>query len=589
MAPTNTMLKSQSSFLKADSIMRSAYTSFFILILTLILWSCGAPEEQSTAVIEPIVVDSTAIKIAIQREQDSTFTAFFLQQYIEDLVTEGAGMIRSEVLFSDVMLPELYESYAYQLLWKDSVNIQNAIDAIRAATDDGLDPEDYHLTAIEEFIAQASDDYEIKAGLDILITDGIILYGTHLLNGKTDPKTHEPTLKYEQKVLSEDALKSMRTDLITGDVNKIIQSLRPPSQYYRAMMKGLQFYESLSDSGGWNVVTISERKLVPDSSHRDIPEIRERMLVEGDLPPLDTMIIQDSLYDPLIYDQLLQRSVERYQIRHGLNPDGVIGRGTVAAMNISVQEKIKLLKANMERARWIHHDLDSNYVLVNIAGFDLRLVKGDSVCWSTKVMVGKVATATPVFRDEMQYVEINPEWTVPFSISNDEILPKLKTDPSYLRRNNMSVLTMSGNEVDASKLNFNDYGEKMPYIIRQGPGNGNSLGRIKFLFPNRFMVYLHDTPSKILFARETRAFSHGCIRMQNPFDFAERILAEQGINRSYIDSVYRGGEKLRITLDEYLPVVITYSTAFADADMVYFYEDIYKRDELLQNSLGLSK
>lgn len=581
----NSMLRYLDSSQKVDPGMKSSTTYLIIaLFSSLLLIRCAEPKENPIPTPpEVIAIDSTAIKERIQREQDSTFTAFFLQQYIEELSASGSGMIRGEVLFSDVMLPELYNSHAFQLLWNDSTHRQNALDALSQADQDGLSPEDYHLPTILELISQKSEEYETIVGIDVLITDGIILYGTHLLNGKTDPKTHEPNLKYERRILSDEVLAGMRGNLIAGNVQEIIEELRPPSSYYKAMMAGLNFYEALEDSGGWRVTSIRERKLEPGTSYPDIPAIRSRMLVENDL--LSTPV--DSTFEPELYDPVLQRAVERFQVRHGLNPDGIIGRGTVAAMNISVQEKVNLLKANMERARWIHHDLDSNYVLVNIAGFDLRLVQGDSLCWSSKVMVGKVATSTPVFQDVMEYIEVNPEWTVPFSISNNEILPKLRSDPSYLNRNNMQLLTMSGNVVDHSLLDFNDYSDKMPYIVRQGPGNSNSLGRVKFLFPNQHRVYLHDTPSKHLFAREKRAFSHGCIRVQSPFDLAERILSTQGIERAYLDSIYHTGVKYRMTLDHPLPVVITYSTAFADADLVYFYEDVYKRDRLLLKSLDL--
>lgn len=552
----------------------------------IIFYSCSEPAPPPEPPKE-IPVDSVAIKAAIEHEKDSIFTAFYVQQYIKSLLESGDGMIRGEKLFSDVMLPELYESYAYQLLWKDSLKRDEAIRVLSKASRDGLDTEDYHVTSIQDLMNLNTAEHEIRAGLDILITDGIILYGTHLLNGKTDPKTLEPTLRYTPRLLSDEVLEGMRLRLIKGDVQGVIDDLRPPSKFYTAMMDGLQFYEALADSGGWNVVSISERKLEPDSSYADIPAIRSRMLIEGDLLLEDTPLANDSTADLNMYDAGLQRAVERFQLRHGLNPDGVIGRGTMQAMNISVNEKIKLLKANMERARWIHHDLDSNYVLVNIAGFDLRLVLRDSICWTSKVMTGKVATATPVFQDEMLYVEFNPYWTVPFSISNEEILPILKKDPSYLRRNNMELLTMSGNEVNESKLDFRTYDEKLPYIIRQGPGAGNSLGRVKFLFPNRFSIYLHDTPSRSLFARESRAFSHGCIRVQDPLKMAELILQDMDYTRQDIDSIIDSKENFRIDLKRPLPVVITYSTAFADADLVYFFDDVYKRDRPLMKALSL--
>jgi L,D-transpeptidase YcbB len=185
----------------------------------------------------------------------------------------------------------------------------------------------------------------------------------------------------------------------------------------------------------------------------------------------------------------------------------------------------------------------------------------------------------------MQYVEFNPYWTV--SISNGEILTKLKSDPAYLSRNNMNLLSMSGNAVPVSSVDFKKYTSKMPYMLRQGPGAGNALGRVKFFFPNRFSVYLHDTPSRNLFSKEERAFSHGCIRIKAPLKFASYVLLEQGYTSARIDSIVKTGRNLRVNLKKVLPVIITYSTAFADQDLVYFYKDVYKRDEALMMALGI--
>lgn len=530
----------------------------------------------------PPAVDSVAIKAALQHERDSTYIAFFLLQYIEDLVEDGEAIIRGERLFSDAILPEFYDSFGFQLIWEDSLKQESALKALSNTYLDGLDPKDYHLQAIADLLSQNSEDYEIRAGIDLLITDGLIRYGTQLLNGKTDARNLEPTLTFEERLLSEDMMHQMAQDLKVGNVSAIITRMRPRSRYYDAMMRGLAHYQMLADSGGWRPIALSVQKIEPGDTIADLISIRERMRLEGDLAGEDAYIT-DSLGQ--IYDLALLKAVKHFQVRHGLNPDGVIGRGTVAAMNISALEKVDLLKINMERLRWIHPDLDSNFVLVNIAGFDLRLVQKDSLTWQTRVVTGKVATATPVFKDEIEYIEFNPYWSVPFSISNGEILPILKKTPGYLRKNDMELLSMSGNLVASNSVDFTSFGSKMPYMLRQGPGDGNALGRVKFLFPNTFSIYLHDTPSKSLFAREERAFSHGCIRVEDPMVLAEKLLADQGITRSDIDSLVNAKSNKRITLEKPVPILITYSTAFADGSTIYFFKDVYKRDEALRKTL----
>ena len=532
----------------------------------------------------PPAVDSVAIKAAIQHERDSTYIAFFLQQYTEDFVADGEGMIRGERLFSDAVLPVFYDSFGFELIWDDSLKLGRALKALSNAHLDGLDAEDYHLQAIVDLLSQNSEDYEIRAGIDLLITDGLIRFGTQLLNGKTDARNLEPTLTFEERLLSEDMMHQMAQDLKVGNVSDIITRMRPRSRYYAAMMKGLAHYQMLADSGGWRPIALSVQKIEPGDTIADLISIRERMRLEGDLAEEDAQVT-DSLAQ--FYDLALLKAVEHFQVRHGLNPDGVIGKGTMAAMNTSAQEKVDLLKINMERLRWIHPDLDANFVLVNIAGFDLRLVLNDSLAWQTRVVTGKVATATPVFKDEIQYIEFNPYWTVPFSISNDEILPILKKNPDYLRTNDMELLSMSGDLVASKNVDFNSYRGKMPFMLRQGPGDGNALGRVKFLFPNKFSIYLHDTPSKSLFSREERAFSHGCIRVADPMTLAEKLLADQGITRTQIDSIVGAKANKRITLNQKVPILIMYSTAFADGSTIYFYKDIYKRDEAIRKTLDL--
>jgi murein L,D-transpeptidase YcbB/YkuD len=483
------------------------------------------------------------------------------------------------------MLPKLYNSHGYQLLWIDSTHRANAIKVIRGASDDGLEPNDYHLKSIDELIRQHSDDYEINASIDILITDGIILYGTHLLNGKTDPQTLEPTLLYEQRVLSDEVLNEMRSHLIDGEVQKIVSDLRPKAPYYKEMMKGLARYQAIADSGGWRSIALKVRKIEPGDTINVISSIRKRLALEGDYALDVDSLLADSTFPFDRYDKTLQGAVKLFQKRHGLNDDAIIGRSTI---NIFAREKVDLLKTNLDRARWLYHDLADEYILVNIAGYDLRMVRDAELLWKTRVVSGKTTSATPVFKDEIEYIDLNPVWALPFSIADGEILPKLKKDSTYLKRNNMELLTGSGKSIDPSTVNFKKIkARNFPYFIRQGPGPGNSLGRVKFLFPNQHSVYLHDTPSRSLFVREDRAFSHGCIRVEDPLTLAELILVKEDVSRIEIDSIITTNETQRYVLKEALPVMITYATAFAENDIVYFYKDVYKRDAELMSALGL--
>jgi murein L,D-transpeptidase YcbB/YkuD len=239
---------------------------------------------------------------------------------------------------------------------------------------------------------------------------------------------------------------------------------------------------------------------------------------------------------------------------------------------------------NMERMRWLPRDLGRRHILVNEAASELQLVDGNSVTWSTKVIVGKPDTQTYVFSDQMETVVLNPYWNVPKSIVTHEMLPRLSEDPYYLDDNGYEVLDAQGQRISSAAVDWWSYGEVIPFDVRQPPGNDNALGRIKFLFPNSHDIYMHDTPTKKLFAKATRAFSHGCIRVEDPRKLAEYVL---GWDRSRIDEAIATGQNADIKLPTPLPVHLNYFTAWPDANgNIAYYPDIYKRDAQLEKALS---
>ena len=266
--------------------------------------------------------------------------------------------------------------------------------------------------------------------------------------------------------------------------------------------------------------------------------------------------------------------------RHGIDADGKVGPRSLEELNVPVETRIDQIRANLERARWVFRDVEDTYIIVDIAGFHLDLVEDRQIVWSTNVQVGKARHATPVFKSTLKYIEFNPTWTIPPGILRNETLPAIRRDPDYLSRNNMSVVTISGKIVDPTTIDWAaTAGKGFPYMIRQEPGTRNALGQVKFIFPNEYMVYLHDTPSKGLFARTERAFSHGCIRTQNPFDFAENLLDGQGWDRARIDQVIESRKTTRVNLEKPVTVMLLYWTADVEADgTVHFRKDVYKRD-----------
>ena len=278
-----------------------------------------------------------------------------------------------------------------------------------------------------------------------------------------------------------------------------------------------------------------------------------------------------------------------FQLNSGLKPDGVIGKRTLAALNESADSKLNKIKVNMERSRWVLDGELNAFIVVNIAAYQLYYTDSGEVTYTTKVMVGTDEKQTPVFRDKMEYIVFNPTWTLPTSISSTETLPQLKRDSLYLEKHNMVIINSKGEIQSDSGIVWKDYSaDYFPFILRQEPGPGNALGRVKFLFPNKYAIYLHDTPSRYLFAKEERAFSHGCIRVQNPLAFAEFLLSKQDTawTMDSINTVIDSANTLSVRLQKSIPIYLMYWTAGANKNgEIFFVPDVYGRDERIINAL----
>jgi len=258
-------------------------------------------------------------------------------------------------------------------------------------------------------------------------------------------------------------------------------------------------------------------------------------------------------------------------------------------MNITVEQRIDQIKDNLERIRWVKHNLDDEFVLVNVAGFKVYYIRDNKFIWQSKVQVGKDYRKTPIFRDDIEYIAFNPTWTIPPTILSKDILPKLRKDPGYLQKKNMNVIDSKGRIIDKNKINWSTMtAKKFPYMIRQEPGSNNALGRVKIMFPNKHMVYLHDTPSKALFNRAERAFSSGCIRVERPFELVELLLNDkEKWNQTSFDQVLDSAKLKNVKLASKIPVFILYFTALADNNgKVTFYNDLYNRDEKIIEKLS---
>jgi murein L,D-transpeptidase YcbB/YkuD len=362
-----------------------------------------------------------------------------------------------------------------------------------------------------------------------------------------------------------------------------------PSRFqvdFEALQAELQRHRELAVAGGWKVLDRGPTIRPGDGGPR-IAALADRLAASGDLEGSET--------PASYYDETLQTAVRDFQLRHGLEPDALVGRATLRELNVPVEQRVDQIRVNLERIR-PYLDIDvEHYVLVNIAAFEATLVRGGQAAWTTKVIIGEEEDQTPEFRSELKSVVFNPTWSVPYSIASEEMLPRIVDDPGYFANNGYDVFDSDGKPVDPASVHWSNFSERnFPFRLVQRPGPKNQLGQIKFMMPNPYSICMHDTPARSLFANVNRALSHGCVRIDDPLKFAELVLESNGMTREDIEMQLQSGETRTLALAEPLPVYIVYWTAEAgDRGVVQFYQDIYKQDagaiDALQESAPLGR
>jgi len=490
-------------------------------------------------------------------------------------------MVGEEPVTDFRLIGEFYARREFRPAWTDEGKIAELMQLVRSADQDGLRPEDYHLAHLDVLLAGQRQDSRVDparaAELDIVLTDALARYGYHLRFGKVDPTELDAAWNLSRTFEAASPAAVLQGVIDSPSLAEAVAQPYMSAPSYRAYRTALEDYRRIRDAGGWPAIPTGPT-LKPGMDDPRVPAIRAFLDALG-----------ESANDPrpasTTYDNEVAAAVERFQRGHGLDADGILGPATLAAMNVPVQARIDQIRVNMERIRWVFRDVEDDFILVNIAGFNAHLVKDRRIVWSTRVMVGRPYRQTPVFKSTMTYLVFNPTWTVPPGILRKDILPKVRADIGYLAANHMEVVDSGGRVVDPNGVDWS--GRSIPYQIRQKPGPWNAMGLVKFMFPNEYFVFLHDTPSRALFDRPDRTFSSGCIRTENPFDLAERLLAGQaGWNRAAIDALVASGETRTVVLDKPITVMLLYGTVGFDPDWgIVFYRDVYKRDARVLKAL----
>jgi murein L,D-transpeptidase YcbB/YkuD len=489
---------------------------------------------------------------------------------------------------------KLYVANSFRPLWMTkegpSERAKLVVSQLSKAEEEGLSAIDYLIPDFDSFrdLTNARGDAALLARLETGLTAMAARYAQHLYSGRLVPNKLSGYHDLVPPVLDLDSmLRELSTD---ADPGTYLAELAPPHPAYRSMKAALAELRAVADSKADEQIPAGERVKGGGSDAR-VPRIRERMVKLGLLSeeqelawmlgnPADS---EDPSGHERELDKELSRALKEFQANNGIKQTGQIDDATIDALNsLSDRASVEKLVLNMERLRWMPRMLGNRYIWVNEAAFELDIVEQKKIAWRTKVIVGKPETQTYLFNDVMETVVINPYWMVPKSIIKHEMLPHLLEDPYYLDRKGFEVVTSFGDVISSGEADW--WGNDIPYDVRQPPGGENALGRIKFLFPNSHSIYMHDTPTKKLFKEKVRAFSHGCIRVENPRKLAEYVL---GWDRKRIDDLIAAGANREIKLDKKIPVYLTYFTAWPDeSGKMTFHRDVYRRDKRLEKAIN---
>lgn len=485
-----------------------------------------------------------------------------------------APSVRGERMIEPGPADRFYQARKFKPAWVTNGNREKIVKAIQDIEHDGLTPADYHLEAIQALLKEGSADRTAPAAaeLDLLLTDAIAAMIDHARYGRVRPVSLDPHWNVNPREGVDPLEKDLATVAAARSADDAIQSSKPQHFIYRGLVEALARLRKIEAEGGWP--TIAQGKPIkPGETDPRISAIRTRLAATGELGSRNA---GDERYGPE-----LEKAVKLFQQRHRLDDNGIIDKDAVDAMNVSARERIAQTRVNLERARWVLNGLEDDFLLVNLPAYKAYLIRGGKNVWEARTQIGKEARQTPAFRSDVGTIVFNPDWTVPPTILAEDVLDGMRKGENMIAKKRLVILDKENHEVDPASINWNRAtAENFDYTLRQPPGEGAALGSVKFLFPNAYSIYLHDTPSRDFFEAETRTFSSGCIRLERPLELAERLLAgHPGWSKAKIQQVVDEGKTTTVNLTHTLPVLIVYWTVSVGASgEIRYMRDVYDLD-----------
>ena len=485
----------------------------------------------------------------------------------------------AEAASSDEDIAAFYRQNDYAALWTGPDDLHRErraqlMQAIRAVASHGLPVARYDPDGLMQILRDVRSPRD-RGMAEVEMSRVFLKYARDIQTGMLVPKTIHPAMVRE--VPYRERIEYLR-GLSRTKPSTYFRGLPPRSMEYNALIKEKVAMERLLGAGGWGP-QVPASALRPGDSGSAVVALRNRLIAMDYLERTNTQT----------YDGAMQAAVQQFQVDHGLNDDGVAGGTTMAQINVGVEERLKSVIVALERERWFNTERGKRHVLVNIPDFSAKIIDDDKVTFRTRSVVGarQDDRPTPEFSDVMEHMVINPSWFVPRSIATKEYLPALQRNP--YAASHIQITDSRGRVVNRGSVNFAAYTERsFPFAMRQPPSRSNALGLVKFMFPNKYNIYLHDTPAKSLFAQDVRAFSHGCVRLADPFDFAYELLRRQEADpEGFFQSVLRTGRETKVDLAEPIPVHLIYRTAVTNArGHTEYRADVYGRDARIWDALN---